>query len=118
MLGFIHHFLNSKIEHGFKFGDLFKQLNAWESLLNQGFLKFAQKDRAGAYAKKECLITRETLSEFKVQLDALILELLNPEIPFIEKEVWSFLKTIFFIGIPTNQLYGTLSMKKGLSNYP
>jgi len=55
--------------------------------LNKGFLKFAQKDRASAYAKKEHLITTQTLSEFKVQLDTLILELFNPDIAFIEKEV-------------------------------
>ena len=55
--------------------------------LNSGFLKFAKKDKASAYAKKETLITPETLDNFYTQLKSLILEICNPEIPFTEKEV-------------------------------
>lgn len=54
--------------------------------LKSGFLKFATKDRAGAYAKKDTLITHETLEHFKVELKTLILEICNPDIPFTEKE--------------------------------
>ncbi|MBJ6367363.1 PD-(D/E)XK nuclease family protein [Snuella sedimenti] len=55
--------------------------------LNQGVLKFAKKDRTGAYAKKDVLITRDTLDNFEKELKQLILEICNPNIPFIEKEV-------------------------------
>ncbi len=55
--------------------------------LNQGFLKFATKDRAGSYAKKETLITNETLDAFREELKKLILEICNPNIDFLEKEV-------------------------------
>ncbi len=55
--------------------------------LKNGFLKFGKKDRAGAYAKKETLITNETLDNFFKQLKALILEIFNPDIPFTEKEI-------------------------------
>ncbi|GAA3572840.1 PD-(D/E)XK nuclease family protein [Snuella lapsa] len=55
--------------------------------LNQGILKFAKKDRTGAYAKKDMLITQETLNNFEKELKHLILEICNPNIPFIEKEV-------------------------------
>jgi ATP-dependent helicase/nuclease subunit B len=55
--------------------------------LNAGFLTFAKKDKAGAYAKKDTLITPETLDDFYTELKSLILEICNPEIPFTEKEV-------------------------------
>ena len=55
--------------------------------LKSGFLKFAKKDKSGAYAKKEVLITDETLNHFSIQLKNLILEICNPDIPFTEKEV-------------------------------
>lgn len=55
--------------------------------LNQGFLKFAKKDKPGAYAKKETLITEETLNDFKAELKQLILEICNLKIPFTEKEL-------------------------------
>ena len=32
--------------------------------LKSGFLKFAKKDQVGAYAKKDALITQETLENF------------------------------------------------------
>ncbi len=55
--------------------------------LNSGFLKFAKKDKAGAYAKKDTFISEVTLDSFYIELEKLILEICNPNIPFIEKEV-------------------------------
>ena len=55
--------------------------------LKLGFLKFAKKDKSGAYAKKDVLITDETLNLFSIQLKNLILEICNPTIPFTEKEI-------------------------------
>ncbi|WP_053990508.1 PD-(D/E)XK nuclease family protein [Mangrovimonas sp. TPBH4] len=55
--------------------------------LNAGFLKFAKKDKLGAYAKKDQLITSETLGNFSEVLKNLILEICNPSIDFVEKEV-------------------------------
>ncbi|GAA3593357.1 PD-(D/E)XK nuclease family protein [Flavivirga amylovorans] len=55
--------------------------------LSKGFLKFSKKDKAGAYAKKDALITQETLNNFYNELKRLILEICNPNIPFTEKEV-------------------------------
>ncbi|WP_372752752.1 PD-(D/E)XK nuclease family protein [Mariniflexile sp.] len=55
--------------------------------LSAGFLKFAKKDKPGAYAKKETLITNETIDAFTIELKKLILEICNPNIPFTEKEV-------------------------------
>lgn len=55
--------------------------------LQSGFLKFATKDRAGAYAKKDTLITNETLESFQIELTKLILEICNLDVDFIEKEV-------------------------------
>jgi uncharacterized protein YerC len=54
--------------------------------LKGGFLKFSKKDRSGAYANKNSLITQETLENFYIELKSLILEICNPNIPFIEKE--------------------------------
>ncbi|MGA1225791.1 MAG: PD-(D/E)XK nuclease family protein [Tamlana sp.] len=55
--------------------------------LSSGFLKFTKKDKAGSYAKKDTLITNETISTFGVQLKNLIIEICNPDIDFTEKEV-------------------------------
>ncbi len=55
--------------------------------LNAGFLKFSKKDKEGRGAKKESIITQETLNDFSVQLERLILEICNLNIPFTEKEV-------------------------------
>ena len=55
--------------------------------LKNGFLRFAKKDKSGAYAKKDPLITADTLNHFSIQLKNLILEICNPDIPFTEKEV-------------------------------
>ncbi|GAA3643908.1 PD-(D/E)XK nuclease family protein [Flavivirga jejuensis] len=55
--------------------------------LSKGFLKFSKKDKAGTYAKKDALITQETLDNFSRELIQLILDICNPNIPFTEKEV-------------------------------
>ncbi|WP_179353139.1 PD-(D/E)XK nuclease family protein [Winogradskyella vidalii] len=55
--------------------------------LNGGFLKFAKKDKAGAYAKKDQLITSETLQNFEIELKKLITEISNPDLKFTEKEL-------------------------------
>jgi len=55
--------------------------------LKAGFLKFSKKDKIGNGAKKDTLITQNTLDNFYNELKSLILEICNPEIPFTEKEV-------------------------------
>ena len=55
--------------------------------LDAGFLGFAKKDKSGNGAKKDFLITHETIDHFTVELKQLILEICNPNIPFTEKEV-------------------------------
>ena len=55
--------------------------------LNEGFLKFAKKDKPGAYAKKIELLNEELLSDFYSELKKLIIEICNPDIPFLEKEI-------------------------------
>ena len=55
--------------------------------LSKGFLKFSKKDKAGRGAKKEVLITEDTLNNFETELKQLILEICNINIPFTEKEV-------------------------------
>jgi len=55
--------------------------------LSAGFLNFAKKDKAGAYAKKDTLITQETIDHFTIELKQLILEICNPNIPFTEKDI-------------------------------
>ncbi|TYA60153.1 PD-(D/E)XK nuclease family protein [Formosa maritima] len=54
--------------------------------LSSGFLKFAKKE--SPYDRnKNTLITEETLQCFEIELKKLILEICNPEIAFIEKEI-------------------------------
>ncbi len=55
--------------------------------LSNGFLKFSKKDKAGAYAKKDSLITEDVLNKFNDQLKQLILEICSIDIPFTEKEI-------------------------------
>ncbi len=55
--------------------------------LKSGFLKFSKKDKPGSYAKKETLITEETLDNFTSELKNLILEICNADIPFTEKDI-------------------------------
>lgn len=53
--------------------------------LKSGFLKFEKKE-AGT-RKKDSLITQETLEMFQKELKRLIMEICDPKIPFIEKEI-------------------------------
>jgi ATP-dependent exoDNAse (exonuclease V) beta subunit len=53
--------------------------------LSSGFLKFGTK--TSAYSKREQQITSETLENFTAELKKLILEICDPSIPFIEKEI-------------------------------
>jgi hypothetical protein len=55
--------------------------------LKAGFLQFCKKDKKGYGAKKDTNITSDTLTEFKIQLKNLILEICDPEVPFVEKEI-------------------------------
>jgi hypothetical protein len=54
--------------------------------LGAGFLKFATKP-AAASRTKNAIIDEEVLAQYKEQLFAIITEILNPEIPFTEKEI-------------------------------
>lgn len=54
--------------------------------LGSGFLKFGVKEKSRSNNKVQT-ITDETLENFTVELKKLILEICNPQIPFIEKEV-------------------------------
>jgi hypothetical protein len=53
--------------------------------LGSGFLKFGTK--TSAYSKREQQINSETLENFTAELKKLILEICDPSIPFIEKEI-------------------------------
>ena len=55
--------------------------------LKEGFLKFCKKDKKGYGANKDTEITSETLEEFRIQLKNLILEICDPNTPFVEKEI-------------------------------
>lgn len=55
--------------------------------LNSGFLRFAKKNKSGAGAKKDFLINQDTLNAFEEELKKLIIEICNPNIDFVEKEV-------------------------------
>ena len=55
--------------------------------LSAGFLKFAKKDKAGRGAKKDSIITQETFDNYLSELNQLVLEICNMNIPFTEKEV-------------------------------
>ncbi len=54
--------------------------------LKEGFLKFAKKESARD-RNKNFNIDAETLENFKEQLKNLILEICDPKIPFLEKEI-------------------------------
>jgi ATP-dependent helicase/nuclease subunit B len=54
--------------------------------LKSSILQFSKKDKPGQYAKKNNDISAETLDYFKKELTNLIIEICNPDIPFIEKE--------------------------------
>lgn len=53
--------------------------------LNNGFLKFATK--AASRGPKNNEISEEVLASFFIELKNLILEICNPDLPFIEKEI-------------------------------
>ncbi|AJR03049.1 PD-(D/E)XK nuclease family protein [Siansivirga zeaxanthinifaciens] len=55
--------------------------------LSEGFIGFCKKDKSGNGANKNYFITPEILDAFKTELQALILEICNKNIPFTEKEV-------------------------------
>ena len=55
--------------------------------LKSGLLKFAKKDKPGAYAKKITQLSTQTMESYEQELKNLILEVFDPEIDFIEKEV-------------------------------
>ena len=54
--------------------------------LNAGFLKFGKKETSLSRIKDQ-LITEETLGYFELELKKLIIEICNPNIAFIEKEL-------------------------------
>lgn len=54
--------------------------------LSAGFIPFTKKEQVRG-GNKTTLITAEILEEFEIQLHKLILEIFNPEIDFIEKEL-------------------------------
>ena len=53
--------------------------------LGSGFLKFGTK--TSAYSKRDQLINGNVLETFTVELKKIILEICDPNIPFIEKEI-------------------------------
>ena len=55
--------------------------------LQKGFLKFTKKDKPGRAAKKNTAVNEEILEAFGEQLKNLILEICDPETPFVEKEI-------------------------------
>jgi ATP-dependent helicase/nuclease subunit B len=60
---------------------------SFKNLQGNYFLKFTKKDKAGSYAKKDTLISQDTLNDFEIELKKVILEICNPSIDFIEKEI-------------------------------
>ena len=54
--------------------------------LNAGFLKFGKKPSTHS-RKKDQLITADTLTSFETALKNLVVEICNPDLKFIEKEV-------------------------------
>ena len=55
--------------------------------LKSGLLKFAKKDKPGAYAQKTTVLSSDLLALYENELKKLILELFNPDIDINEKEV-------------------------------
>lgn len=60
---------------------------SFKNLQGDYFLKFAKKDKAGNGATKDKVISSETLDAFFKELKTLILEICNPDVDFVEKEV-------------------------------
>lgn len=55
--------------------------------LSSGFLKFAKKDRPGPHAKKIEFLNDSILNDFRIELKKLIIEICDPQTPFLEKEL-------------------------------
>jgi hypothetical protein len=55
--------------------------------LKSGFIKFNKIESENGKQQKSATINQEILIDFTQQLKNLILEIFNPEIDFIEKEV-------------------------------
>jgi hypothetical protein len=60
---------------------------SFKNLQGDYFLKFAKKDGIGRGSNKDQLISTETLDAFYAELKSLILEICNPDVDFVEKEV-------------------------------
>ncbi len=54
--------------------------------LNSGFLKFGKKDSPSS-KKKNQIVTADTILNFETELKKLIIEIYNPDLDFIEKEL-------------------------------
>lgn len=57
--------------------------------LKEGFLKFSLKEKQGTKTIKNSNISKDILEDFQQQLNKLIVEICNPEEPFLEKEIKS-----------------------------
>ncbi|MFK2818986.1 PD-(D/E)XK nuclease family protein [Flavobacteriaceae sp. LMIT009] len=55
--------------------------------MKSGFLKFSKKDRVGNGARKDSLVTPDTLKDFERELKRLLLEIYDPKANFIEKTI-------------------------------
>ena len=55
--------------------------------LKAGFIKFQKLNKDGTRTLKDSIISQETLNDFSIELKKLIIEIFNPDIAFIEKEV-------------------------------
>ncbi|MDA9026911.1 PD-(D/E)XK nuclease family protein [Flavobacteriaceae bacterium] len=55
--------------------------------LKSGLLKFAKKDKLGAYAKRNTQLSTETIESYEQELKKLIIELFDLKVDFIEKEI-------------------------------
>ena len=55
--------------------------------MKSGFLKFSKKDRVGNGARKDSLVTPDTLKDFERELKRLLLEIYDPKVNFIEKTI-------------------------------
>lgn len=53
--------------------------------LSEGFLTFNNKDNSSGHTGN--MITKETLNQFEWELNKIIIEICNPNIPFTEKEI-------------------------------
>lgn len=59
---------------------------SFKNLQGAYVLHFSKKDKNGAYANKELMISEDTLLNYYKSLKDLILEIFNPAIDFVEKE--------------------------------